>query len=215
MKSNIGNVSKNSLISVGGERRLPNMYPDYLSIDGGCVMFRLRYALPYVKRDYRILDLGCGIGWQTKYLSMFCNHVVGVDISEEAISTAVKLNDAANITFLRRSMENLSIFKDAEFDMIVSIAAIEHITKEQMLSMFKELHRVSKPGSVCIGTVGKCGEVGKKNTTRWHLYQPGLSDFKDIYSPYYNTVRVENFKLDTPDLKAPVIEGLFHLTRSG
>lgn len=207
-------VEKNSLISIGGERRLPNMYPDYTSIETGCVMKRLKYVLPYIKRDFKILDLGCGAGWQTKYVSLYCKHIVGLDINNEGLKIAQELNNAMNITWCQNSMDNLKVFGNGEFDFIMSTAAIEHINKQGMRRMFKELHRVSKENSMFVGTTTKFHSIGKENATKWHLYEPGKGDFHTIMNPWYSIIKMENFKLDTPDLKCAVVEGVFILKRN-
>jgi len=203
----------NKLISPGGERRIPNNYESFKHLSNSCVMVRLRHILPFVQRDFRILDLGCGVGWQTKYLSLYCAHIVGLDVNSEAIEYAKNCNGAANISWVVHTMSALENFNSSEFDLAVSTAAIEHITQDQMVNLFKDLHHVLKPQAYFAGTTTSFKSTSKVNATKWHLFEPNVQDFIDIAKPYFTGVTFKNFEINTPDLVKKVTEG-FYLFRN-
>ena len=197
------------LVWKGGERRIPRKYAGFSSLLKSCVMTRLRYALPYVKMNYNIIDLGCGTGWNTKYVSLYCKHVWGIDISKEAIEYAQQTNDAKNITWVQSPMHALSNFKDSSMHMIMTIAAIEHTDKFNMEKVFSEAYRILKPNTYLVGTTTKFRDKAKVNATPWHKYEPGFSDFKKMAAPYFEVTAIKNFTMTTPDLTRPTVEGLF------
>lgn len=203
----------NKLVWAGGERRIPRRYAGFNALLKSCVMVRLRHALPYVHMNYNVLDLGCGTGWNTKYVSLYCKHIWGVDISDEAIDYAKKHNDAKNITWKKSAMHTLSSFKDASKDLVLTIAAIEHSDADEMKQVFSEAYRILKPGSYFVGTTTKFHTKSKVNATPWHKYEPGFKEFEAMATPYFYVDIIKNFTMRTPDLTRPTTEGLFIFRR--
>jgi ubiquinone/menaquinone biosynthesis C-methylase UbiE len=197
------------LVWQGGERRIPKKYDGFSALLKSCVMSRLRYVLPYVKMNYNIVDLGCGTGWNTKYVSLYCTYIWGVDISKEAIEYAQYINDAKNITWLQRPMHALDNFEESSMDMIMTIAAIEHASKTDMEKVFSEAYRILKPNTYLVGTATQFRNKPKVNATPWHKYEPGFDDFKKMAAPYFEIKTLKNFTMTTPDLARPTTEGLF------
>lgn len=199
----------NKLVWEGGERRIPKRYSGFSSLANSCVMVRLRYALPYIEMHYNIIDLGCGTGWNTKFMSLYCDHIWGIDVSQDAIEYAISINDAKNITWLKKRMHDLAEFKDSSIDMITTIASIEHNNKNELEAVLEQAHRVLKPHGMLVGTTTQFREHPRIDATPWHKYEPGFSDFKDIASKYFIVETLENFTISTPDLSKTTIEGLF------
>src|SRR2546429_272031 len=65
----------------------------------------------------RILDVGCANGIITKRLATFADEVVAIDISEDAIKRARKLNGTRNIAYRVSTFADFSDEKG--FDVIV------------------------------------------------------------------------------------------------
>jgi len=98
----------------------------------------------------RVLDIGCGIGGPAFLLaSTYGADVVGTDLEphliEIAKQRAAKLGLVEKINFRVVEPGPLS-FPDSSFDCVVSSGAFTQI--EDKLGMFKEVHRVLKPGGV-------------------------------------------------------------------
>lgn len=201
------------LVWKGGERRIPKNYQGFSALKNSCVMTRLRYVLPYLKMFQNVVDLGCGTGWNTKYVSLYCSHIIGIDNNAEAIEYAKRINDSVNITWLQTEMYNLESIKTDSIDFIMSIAAIEHIARNEMSNLFSESYRILKSGGFFVGTITGFRKVSKVNATKWHKYEPSIEDLKKIVSPYFEVIKMENFKLNTPDLVREYTEGMFILKR--
>jgi SAM-dependent methyltransferase len=74
------------------------------------------------RRDLRILDVGCGAGVMSAYLTRF-GDVTGIDFSEPAIDVARRL--APDVSFIAGSLDVVP--RDSQFDVITLFDVLEHI----------------------------------------------------------------------------------------
>lgn len=92
------------------------------------------------------LDFGCGIGRLTQALARKFKNVVGVDISNNMINEAIKLNNLKNIKYIQNKKNDLSIFNDNSFDLIYSSITLQHISNSNDIKQFlREFLRIVKP----------------------------------------------------------------------
>jgi ubiquinone/menaquinone biosynthesis C-methylase UbiE len=110
-------------------------------------ILRYAFASTYVTGK-KVLDIACGAGYGSSYLAG-CGAVmvVGVDISESALTYACNHYMRDNLHFLQGDAVRLP-FEDSEFDVIVSFETIEHIVQFQ--EYVKEMKRVLTPRGIFI-----------------------------------------------------------------
>ena len=105
-------------------------------------------------RDELILDIGCGSGLQTMLLGKRCKKVIGIDISEKAVTSAKRISrymkGRISSEFRCAKIENAE-FESEYFDKIFSICVIEHIPN--YLDVLKEAYRILKSGGQMIFSV--------------------------------------------------------------
>ena len=105
----------------------------------------------FLKKEDKVLDLGCGNG---RWFEMFQKHkiyYVGTDGSEELIKIAKEKYPQA--TFKVSNALNLP-FQDNDFEKVYSIAVFHQIPSQKFrLQFLKEAKRVLKPGGLLILTV--------------------------------------------------------------
>jgi cyclopropane fatty-acyl-phospholipid synthase-like methyltransferase len=93
-----------------------------------------------------LLDIGCGRGEMVIYHSLTGGKATGVDFSDDAIiiakAKAKELN--ASCTFINSSFEKID--EQLNFDKIISVDFIEHISAEEGRAFFKKCFRVLNPG---------------------------------------------------------------------
>jgi ubiquinone/menaquinone biosynthesis C-methylase UbiE len=95
-----------------------------------------------------ILDIGCGIGRLDALLTVFFDHVIGVDISGEMIRQAKERLEGFPITFVETDGSTFPM-NDATIDVAFSYLVFQHIKTEEMLQKnFQEVLRVLKPGGI-------------------------------------------------------------------
>jgi ubiquinone/menaquinone biosynthesis C-methylase UbiE len=96
-----------------------------------------------VRDKGEVCEMGCGPGQVARYLKDRGVNMCGIDLSEEMVNAARKLNP--DIPFSTGNMLALSE-EDNSFGGIVSFYAIIHIRREEIATALREMFRVLKPG---------------------------------------------------------------------
>ncbi|ELZ02575.1 class I SAM-dependent methyltransferase [Natrialba asiatica] len=122
-----------------------------------------------------VLDVGCGPGWESAAFRDDGLDVVGIDLSSEFLSMASARAPAAS--FARMDMRSLG-FAANSFDGIWSCAAVHHVPRADIRTVFAEFDRVLRPAGVALitckkGTARETGETfGADDTRRFVRYLP-------------------------------------------
>lgn len=100
------------------------------------------------KYNYSVLELGCSEGIGIPFLLNNSSNYVGVDLDKEAIKYAKK--NYPQYKFLEADFLNK---KFGEFDCIVSLDVIEHISKDVENNYFETIRKnINKNGIAVVGT---------------------------------------------------------------
>ena len=83
-----------------------------------------------VNRNTYALDIGCGTGRWTKYLSDRAGFIEAVDPSNAVLAADYLLGDIQNVRIAKASVETIP-FDDETFDFVMSIGVLHHIPDTQ------------------------------------------------------------------------------------
>ncbi|MBU6229778.1 MAG: methyltransferase domain-containing protein [Cyanobacteria bacterium REEB459] len=122
-------ISRTAALSVGGEERFRT-----LALEG----------LTLVSTS-QILDLCCGSGQTTGFLTRYSDHVTGLDASPRSLQRA--RHNVPGATFVEGWAEAMPL-EDSRFDVVHSSAAIHEMEADQRQKIFMEVWRVLKPGGI-------------------------------------------------------------------
>ena len=102
--------------------------------------------------DKNVVDIGCGYGYGTKYLSQYAREIIGIDSYSKAIRYAKKRY--SGIQF--RTEDITSLESLANSDYAISFGVIEHL-KENLVSSFLNSVRnlLKKEGKIVFSTPNK------------------------------------------------------------
>lgn len=106
-----------------------------------------------ISEEDTVLDLGCGRGDITLYLAKKAKKVIGIDYSKDAILLARSVQKKSSptlqrkVNFMKMDVENLK-FKENSIDIVVAIDIFEHLTKEQLEKVMKQIKFMLKPDGV-------------------------------------------------------------------
>jgi SAM-dependent methyltransferase len=99
----------------------------------------------------RVLDVGCGPGEYTTRLVEQGAHVTAFDVTPRMVAiTKARIGDRADV--LRANLENALPFASATFDLVLCPLVLDNI--EDWGAVFKEFHRVLKPGGTLVFSSG-------------------------------------------------------------
>ena len=149
---------------------------------------RYRFAAAHLTGQ-RILDIACGVGYGTEFLSSRANRqVLGGDISKEAIRYAAVHHTGKNLSYTVMSADQLPLPSSA-MDCVVSFETIEHLPDGERF--LNELTRVLRDnGRIIISTPNRA-TYGLGLTTPdnpFHTREYSLDEFKDLLSSRFREV---------------------------
>lgn len=99
---------------------------------------RVRTALKYLQPTDKVLSFGCGDGTVTRRIAEHVEKVSAIDISENAIKTAKKYNDASNVNYQVSTIEDFHT--DDVFNGVTLFEVIEHVFDPD--SILKKINRL-------------------------------------------------------------------------
>lgn len=154
---------------------------------------RYEFAKNFVK-GLKVLDAGCGIGYGSAILTEVAKEVIGVDVSEIAITEARKLHNKNNLSFEIMNCKSLK-FPDNYFDVVVSFEVLEHI-KEQNI-FFLEANKVLSPQGIIILSSPNKIHTGAYNEMEnpFHLKELSIRELKKIMENCFTSIQIFGMRM--------------------
>ncbi len=168
------------------ERVIPGVSANFLYKEA---LARYVFVLKLLKKNYKVLDLGCGTGYGTSLLAAKAKLVVGVDISREAIDFCNKKYQGWNIKFKIGDIQKLN-YPDKYFDIICSFEVIEHLKNHT--TFLDETRRVMKPsGSFVMSTPNKIvHSPDGKIQSKYHFREYTYNDLEKLLFKKFKNVNI-------------------------
>jgi len=95
------------------------------------------------------LDFGCGVGRLTQALARRFASCVGVDISQEMVDQAGRLNQFGHCRYIVNADRRLP-FRDGEFGFIYCNIVLQHVPRRFAVEYLGEFVRILGPGGVLV-----------------------------------------------------------------
>jgi ubiquinone/menaquinone biosynthesis C-methylase UbiE len=170
------------------------------------------YGKDFIKQvpGKKVLDVGCGPGWDAK---LFSNHgldVMGIDLSKEFIRIAETKSPKSK--FLQMDMRKLE-FSTAYFDGVWASASVLHVPRKEIKKVLSEVYRVLKPNGLLYISV-KSGDGAKfvnndLGINRYFVYY-SEKEFKELLTAVgFSIQRISTMKYHDEDWQS------FFAIRSG
>jgi O-antigen biosynthesis protein len=166
-----------------GEQFVPGESPARLQQEH---LARYRFARNFCEGK-SVLDIACGTGYGAYELSTIARSVVGVDISEAAISFAQERYQRENLSFIKGDGTVLK-FEENMFDVIVSFETIEHLNKDQRVSFYQHLsHALKDEGILVFSTPNKkiTSPYTKKPLNPFHVLEFTKSELRKELEQFF------------------------------
>jgi SAM-dependent methyltransferase len=116
---------------------LPGVSPEVISD-----LAMLERLVPPADKD--VVDVGCGSGALVRALTNLGARVIGVEISESQLATAIEQDDGRGARYLVGRAERLPL-DDASVDIAVFMRSFHHVPSEDLDAALAEARRVIRP----------------------------------------------------------------------
>lgn len=174
--------------------------------------------LRFIKKEQKtlvtglnILDLGCGVGKNSIYLSKLNNTVCATDISSEAIRIAKERAEKEEqiINFTVSNIGSKYSYDDESFDLVIDVMTSNSLNEEEREIYLQETKRVLKPGGFFF--VRTLRKEGDKNAKFLLNNSPGVekntyklkelkltervfeeSEIKEMYGRHFDILKLQN-----------------------
>ena len=147
---------------------------------------RYEFAMTQLTSGGVVLDAACGSGYGTEMLSQTAHRVVGLDLSDHALSYARAHHHNARVTYAKANFNERIDFPPKSFDSVVCLETLEHISDQARF--VGELHRLLKPGGrLIISTPDRwvwSWLIGTRN--RFHVHELTRSELIRILRKGFN-----------------------------
>lgn len=132
------------------------------------------FLLPHLRKDQKLLDIGCGPGSITIGLADYVAHAVGVDYSDEVLQEArAAAVGKDNLEFLEASVYSLP-FPDNSFDVVWTHQVLQHLPDPR--GALREMLRVTKPNGIVAAREAVCSTYKASPTL------PALERWREVYA---------------------------------
>lgn len=138
---------------------------------------RYQFALGYIPRDAKVLDVPCGTGYGVKLLASSGAKICGVDISKGAIQHAKEFFSVDGASFYAGNIENMKqLFpSDKYFNVVTSFEGIEHVQFPE--AFLDEVNRLLKPDGMFIVSTPR-----KPHGSPYHFHEYSRKEFEALLS---------------------------------
>jgi 2-polyprenyl-3-methyl-5-hydroxy-6-metoxy-1,4-benzoquinol methylase len=141
----------------------------------------------------RVLDLCCGTGYGSRILARAATAVHGVDVSEEALTTArseLQDDERARVSFERAdALAYLRRLPADGFDVIVCLEGVEHVADPDAL--VSELVRLAEAGTVLI--VSLPNSRGFEERNEFHVTDFGYEEMRAVADRFPDAVVLSQY----------------------
>ena len=190
-------------MEVTGERFMPD-YPGDWSPEHYHRYFLARELV----EGKRVLDIASGEGYGSAILAQRAKHVIGVDISQEAVDAARDKYRKANLDYRCGSVTAIPL-PDHSVDMVVSFETIEHLAEQT--EMLTEIRRVLIPeGILVISSPDKLtySDIPKYHN-EFHVKELYEDEFVALLQEFFPQIRLYRQNLEYGSLVSSETENRF------
>lgn len=126
---------------------------------------RYEFAINRIDINMVIADMACGVGYGTWLMSTKANYVIGVDISDAALTHANSNFKEINNEFIHGDNYNY----ENKFDMVISFETIEHMDEKAGDEFLQKIRRSLKSDGLLIMSTPINKTDKKHNVTEFHV----------------------------------------------
>lgn len=189
------NLSKTELLNMRSSLSKAYALPRGISSQralkiGDQLSFHYELVLNYLNKNQILLDIACGDGTGSKYLSKYVSTVYAADIDSVQIQKNISEYKIDNLYFSVENGEKLS-FEDGSFDIITSMETIEHCS--DFHAFLKELKRTLKDNGLLFISTPQ-NSIGHTPLNSAHNIEFSKLQFLELLNKEFNVINFFSIK---------------------
>lgn len=123
-------------------------------LDFFIILARYKFGTRFIKKTHKVIDVGCGHGLGSVFLSKYANEIIGVDLDKDLVETNnSNYKKIKNLQFKEFNLLKPSKSFANKFDVVVSMDVIEHFKKNKLGTVVDSYYNLlNSDGFAIIGT---------------------------------------------------------------
>lgn len=123
-------------------------------LDFFIILARYKFGTRFIKKTHKVIDVGCGHGLGSVFLSKYANEIIGVDLDKDLVETNnSNYKKIKNLQFKEFDLLKPSKSFVNKFDVVVSMDVIEHFKKNKLGTVVDSYYNLlNSDGFAIIGT---------------------------------------------------------------
>ncbi|MFH1888576.1 MAG: class I SAM-dependent methyltransferase [Candidatus Omnitrophota bacterium] len=141
-----------------------------------------------------VLDIGCGEGYGSYYLSGSSKEVTAIDYNQEIIDHAKNKYIANNLEFYSLDIKDLCSLK-GKFDAICSFQVIEHLQDTQ--GFLKNIKLLLNPAGIFICSTPNMLDASQNSVrplNRFHVREYLFDEFRQLLGVHFKRIEISGLK---------------------
>ena len=145
---------------------------------------RYKFVGRFLKKEWDVLEVGCGTGYGSNFLAQFCKSINGCELDTELVKKASeKFDKKSNLTY------SYNPVKDS-YDVVVALEVIEHMSIEHGLEFLKFIDsKLSKNGLAFISTPQRIDNPSQ-NRKQYHINEYSKDEFQEVLETFFSKVLI-------------------------
>lgn len=120
-------------------------------LDFFILLARYKFAARFIRKTETVIDVGCGKGLGSVFLSKFAKTVVGVDFDKELLRfNKEEFSKISNLDFKHLDLMHVADAHKAMYDVVVSMDVIEHFPQPDISIVVNNYASLLKDGGYAI-----------------------------------------------------------------
>ncbi|SME98721.1 Methyltransferase domain-containing protein [Tistlia consotensis] len=145
---------------------------------------RYKFISRLVKPSDRLIEIGCGSGYGSRYLSDYVGEVVAVDEEVEMI-------DYARGRFVKPNLAyDTGIGERSGFDVVVCLEVIEHMSKDKGRQLLATIRSLMNPGGVAFISTPRKIPNPSENRKKYHVHEYEYEEYREILEETFSRALV-------------------------
>lgn len=125
---------------------------------------RYKYIARLVRKNWSVLEVGCGTGYGSNFLADFCATMNACELDKKVLDKAKARFKKNNLTYSYEPTKET-------YDSVVCLEVLEHMTKEQGDDLITFLHSKLKSKGVAFISTPRKLENPSENRKKWHIHE--------------------------------------------